>query len=225
MMAGTLSFEDQFQIPAEAFTFERFRDWVHSADFPDRGKISFLAGEIAVDMSPEDIQRHNRPKTDLIRDRGLWVSRHDLGHLLCDGALLVNEAIGLNHEPDLVFCGWESLLAGRVRYVERIAGSGRQVEVVGSPDLVVEIVSIGSVRKDTQLLPDLYYRAGIEEYWLIDARRAAIDFQLLVRGAEGFVNAPLDEEGYLRSDALKGRFKLTRALDRTGGFQYTLLAK
>lgn len=43
------------------------------------------------------------------------------------------------NEPDMMFCSWNRLLSGQIRYAERIEGSGRLVEVIGAPDLVVEI--------------------------------------------------------------------------------------
>lgn len=97
------------------------------------------------------------------------------------------------------------------------------MEVVGSPDLVVEIVSRHSVRKDTLLLRERYFLAGIEEYWLIDARGEEIDFQLLVRGEEAFFPAPPDADGYCRSKVFEARFRLTRDRNPVGGYRYTLL--
>ena len=145
--------------------------------------------------------------------------------MLADGALLVNENASLSTEPDLMFCSWESLESGRVRYVEAVEGSERYVEVVGSPDLVVEIVSRSSVYKDTQALPPLYFAAGVSEYWLIDARGAEIDFRLKVRGDAGWNDTESDSEGYYQSNVLGGRFRLGRELNRVGGFRYELFSK
>jgi Uma2 family endonuclease len=61
-----------------------------------------------------------------------------------------------------------------------VQGGGDYIEILGSPDLVVEIVSDSSVRKDTTLLRDAYWKAGVREYWLFDARGAEIRFDILV---------------------------------------------
>lgn len=45
-------------------------------------------------------------------------------------------------------------------------------EIEGAADLVVECVSDSSVTKDSRVLLDLYHRARVREYWLIDARPA-----------------------------------------------------
>src|SRR5256885_8764701 len=45
------------------------------------------------------------------------------------------------------------------------------LELEGTPDMVLEVVSESSVQKDTKRLRQLYWQAGIREYWLVDARR------------------------------------------------------
>ena len=59
-------------------------------------------------------------------------------------------------EPDLLV-----VLAERDSYL-----SARKVE--GPPDLVVEILSPSSERRDRELKLRLYERAGVGEYWIVD---------------------------------------------------------
>ncbi len=40
--------------------------------------------------------------------------------------------------------------------------------IVGAPDLLVEIVSPSNRRHDTVLKLELYRRAGVGEYWIVD---------------------------------------------------------
>lgn len=211
------------RIPADVFTFERFRRWAHSDDFPERGKVSFLGGEVNFDLSPENIETHNKVKTAIVAGLGAALAEQPAGDLLSDGALLTNKRAGLAVEPDVMFCGWESLRAGRVKYVPQAAGSQQLVEVSGTPDLVVEIVSPSSVRKDTRQLLELYFAAGIPEYWLIDARREAISFQLLVRNKSKFTALRPDKQGFRKSPDFDRRFQLTRQVNPVGGYSYALL--
>jgi Uma2 family endonuclease len=51
------------------------------------------------------------------------------------------------------------------------------------PDLVVEILSPSTARRDRGPKRDIYERNGVREYWLVDARRREIT--VLVRGPEG----------------------------------------
>ena len=44
----------------------------------------------------------------------------------------------------------------------------------GAPALVVEILSPSTRRRDRQLKRDLYARAGVREYWMVDPKAATI---------------------------------------------------
>jgi Uma2 family endonuclease len=122
-----------------------------------------------------------------------------------------------------MFCSWSTLESKRVTVSESVPGTDRYPEVVGAPDLVLEIVSKSSIRKDTQVLKERYFAAGINEYWLVDARRAAIDFQILKRGQQNFEPVTADRRGFRASTVLPWKFKLTRERDRIGQWRYTLL--
>jgi Uma2 family endonuclease len=222
MSTAYVSFEERVRVPSDAFDLQGFRRWVHSDDFPERGKISFIDGEVVVDMSPEEIDSHSSLKSDLHAQLWVFVRQNGLGRVYPDRTLLINESAGLSAEPDMMFCGNSSLESKSVYKREFVAGSGRYVELVGSPDLVVEIISRYSVRKDTELLREKYFTAGIAEYWLIDARGENIEFKLLTRGGDGFVETAQDDEGYRRSDALGASFLLTRQWNEISGFDYTL---
>jgi Uma2 family endonuclease len=152
------------------------------------------------------------------------VRQQDLGEVLPDGAMLVHEAAGLATEPDLMFCSWEGLRSGRVRYAAR-GRAGDLVEVVGAPDLVVEVVSRHSVAKDTRRLRKLYHQAGIPEYWLIDVRCRAVAFRLLVHGRRGYAEAKPDADGYARSPVLGRGLRLARGRNPVGGWRYDLLLR
>ena len=176
MAAGAVVIGDRVRVPSDVFTLDRYRAWAHSEDFPESGRISFLNGEVDVDMSPEEIETHNKVKTALTADITVYSRKRHLGEVFSDGTFLVNDEVGLATEPDLIFCTWQNLKSGTTSLREWVEGSERFVELAGAPDLVVEVVSQSSVRKDTKVLRDLYFQAGVLEYWLIDARSAEIDF-------------------------------------------------
>jgi Uma2 family endonuclease len=226
MTASTLTITDpSLTIPADVFGLDGFLRWVHSADFPAGRRASFLAGEVTIEMSPEEIVTHNAVKRDLSADLTMWNRRHRLGQVMVDRALLVHEPTGLSTEPDLMFCRSETLRSGRAQLAEKVEGSGRFVEVRGSPDLVVEIVSDSSVRQDTVVLPELYFVAGVKEYWLIDARRPRLSFRVFARGRKRFAAVKPNAEGYCSSQVLQGAFRLVRKKDPGTGVEYRLLAK
>ena len=78
---------------------------------------------------------------------------------------------------------------------------------------MVEIVSDSSVRKDLVALRERYARAGIPEYWIIDARAETIHFEILALEDGAYVaRVP---SGAPQSSPLLGRaFALTRTKNR-----------
>ena len=79
----------------------------------------------------------------------------------------------------------------------------------------------GSVRKDTVTLLNAYFRAGVLEYWLVDARGDEIQFTVFRRDDEEFI--PVESQaGWLASGVFGRAFRLERSLDRVGAFDYTL---
>ncbi len=97
------------------------------------------------------------------------------------------------------------------------------IEILGPPDLVVEIVSDSSVTKDTVDLYRLYFDAGVREFWLIDARDEEISFRLLTRGSSEWQDVPADSDGFRTSDVLGQRYRLTRTAGRRGEWRYDLV--
>ncbi len=213
------------RVPATAFELQGFRDWVLADDFPEKLKASFLGGRIEVRMSPEELHTHTRLKGDVFADLHAWVRQRKIGELFVDGALLTEAGADLSTEPDVMFSQWESIRSGRVRYVEKVRGSGRFVEVSGAPDLVVEVTSRSSVRKDNVELAKRYFKAGVREYWTIDARGKTIDFRIFVRGPRKFKRVAADADGYARSDVLGGSFLVTRERNEVGHWEYRLLGR
>jgi Uma2 family endonuclease len=212
----------RLRIPGSALTLDGFLRWAHSPRFPERGKVSFVNGEVHLEMSLEEVRTHNSVKRDLIVDLTPEARRRDLGQVFVDGVLLVNEAAELATEPDLMLCLWPTLESEKVKLVERDLGTGRLVELHGSPDLVVEIVSRSSVKKDTVELRASYHRAGVAEYWIVDARKAAFQFRVLHWQPDGYREATATASGRRPSLVLQAEVELTRRPDRIGGWQYAL---
>src|SRR5207248_1954776 len=55
----------EINVPPAAQSLEGFRAWAVSDDFPERGRIAFLDGEVFVDMSPEEIHDHGQVKLEI----------------------------------------------------------------------------------------------------------------------------------------------------------------
>jgi Uma2 family endonuclease len=212
------------RVPVSACTLAGFRVWSNSDTFPESGRISFLGDEIFIDMTHERLESHVKVKFEVTRVPGNLVVEHDLGTFYADGTRIVNEAAELSNEPDAAFVSWASREAGLVRPVPSTTGDGDFTELEGTPDWVLEIVSPSSVGKDTERLRERYHRAGIPEYWLIDARGEEIDFQILEWRATGYV-AARRRGGWQKSRVFGRSFRLVRQRDRVDEWQYRLEVK
>jgi Uma2 family endonuclease len=220
-MTLSLPGEDrEIAVPSSALDHAGFRAWVTSPAFPDGLRATFVDREVLLDMSPEALDTHNQVKRALTRAIDNIVIGEDLGDLYVDGMLITNRAAGLSTEPDLAFATWETLEQGRLRRVPR-PKKPDCLELEGAPDLVVAIVSDSSVRKDTVLLRDAYAKAGVREYWIIDARGATLSFEILALTARGAYPQPRPKRSQM-SAVLGRRFSLRRKRSRSGGWAYDL---
>ena len=222
----TLDIEEQIEIPMNIRSLADFRRWATSDASPDRGRIDYISGRIAVDLSPEDLYTHGILKTELVG--ALWrrTKEEDLGELYTGSTRVSSPNADLSAEPDIVFVSGQSLDGGRVRPVPRAgAPPDRYVEMEGAPDLIVEIVSDASVRKDTERLPAAYYEAGVAEFWLVDARGEELLFRIHRRGPSAYRPAEADAEGYQFSAVLDRWYRLERTRDVRGRIAFDLREK
>jgi hypothetical protein len=157
-------YDDSVDIPNGISDLAGFRRWAHSDEFPETGRICFLDGRVWLDMSKEQVVTHNQLKQEFNLVIGGLVKAQRLGRFFPDGLLLTNDRAQLACQPDGTFVSRQSLESGRVRLVE--GEKEGYLELEGTPDMVLEVVSASSVEKDKETLPDFYWRAGIPEYWL-----------------------------------------------------------
>jgi Uma2 family endonuclease len=216
----TMIVDDQVvRIPDWVEDLGSFRRWARSADFPETGRVCYLHGDVWVDMSKEQFFTHNQVKAEYTFILTGLVKAGRLGRFVPDGMLMTNVAADLSCQPDGLFVSRASLESGRVRLVE--GATEGYIELEGTPDMVLEVVSASSVAKDTTTLRELYWQAGIPEYWLVDARGARLEFAVLRRTARGYSPARR-QGGWLRSAVFARSFRLTRQADELGNPEYTL---
>ncbi len=211
--------EEEVRIPGNVANVEAFRRWAVSDDFPERGRFAFLRDAVWVDLSMEQLFTHNRVKTRITSILDDLATAHDVGYFFSDRALLTHPEVGLSTEPDGLFVAYDTIQKGRVQIVEGRAGG--HVELLGSPDMVLEVVSARSERKDTETLRQLYWEAAVPEYWLVDARGAEPRFDLLVRKPRGYA-AARKQGGWARSPVFARSFQLKRQTDPLGHPQFSL---
>jgi Uma2 family endonuclease len=206
-------------VPQEVADLDSFHDWMRSGDFPESGRIDFLASEIWIDMSEEQLFSHVRVKGEFCRVLSNVEREQRQGFYLVDGARVSHPEADLSAVPDGVFILNDSVQTLKVQIVAGVGGGFVRIE--GGPDIVLEVVSDSSVQKDTVRLRNLYWKAGVREYWLVDARREAPTFEILRRGEKGFV-ATRKRDGWLMSAVLGTSFRLTQHTDPLGHPAFTL---
>jgi Uma2 family endonuclease len=209
---------EQVSVPGWVKDLASFRRWAHSDEFPETGRICYFDGEVWVDMSKEQIFTHVLVKTEIATVLSGFVKAARLGLFLGDGALLSNVDADIAVVPDALFAS-TAALQDRVRLIE--GKDEGYVELEGSPDMVLEVVSRGSVQKDTRTLREDYWQAGVREYWLIDARPDPLTFDILRYTPRGYRATP-KKDGWLRSAVFGKSFRLLRELNALGHPQFTL---
>ncbi len=156
---STIQFEtESVRIPLWVTDLSSFRRWAESEESPDKATVCYLSGEVWVEMSKEQVYSHNQVKTEFARVLAGLVKQRRLGRYFGDGLFLTNIEADLCSKPDGTFVSREAFAVQRVRLIE---GSPEGfVEIEGTPDMVLEVVSGSSVSKDTEWLRDLYWKAA-----------------------------------------------------------------
>jgi Uma2 family endonuclease len=211
----------KIRIPATVNDLASFLEWIDSADLPEKLPVRFLAGEVRVDLM-EELYSHSRVKSALGITLGGLIENGDLGMYVPDGMLLVNTDADFATGPDAMFLSNATIKDGRVRFTAGKKRGATATRVVGTPDLVVDVVSPSSEDVDTAWLMSAYHNAGIPEYWLIDARdEEAVTFHIYRRGKKEYA-VVRKANGWVKSAVLGKSFRLTRKAGKTGDPRFTL---
>jgi Uma2 family endonuclease len=157
------------QVPATQTEFEA---WCGTLDGSQPGRFEFLYGCVVAE--PPASWPHGKVDGAMARRLGIHVEDGGLGLVFGSSqgfALPSGDTVA----PDTSVILHETWEAAPPPAPERF------LTVV--PDLVVEILSRSTARRDRRVKRDIYERNGVREYWLVDTRRHAIT--VLVRGPDG----------------------------------------
>ena len=177
-----MSAERRTNTPANRMTYEEFMDWA------DEDTLAEWVDGTVVMTSPASL-RHQEVVTFLQHVLGRYVALHQLGKVILAPFVQHLPTVPSGREPDVIFVATDHL--------DRLLATSLE----GPADLVVEVVSPDSTKRDRKEKYREYARGGVPEYWLVDlvARRARF-FQLDTDGAHQPV-AP-DAEGIYHSRAV-----------------------
>ncbi len=166
-------------------TYEEFLDAVD-----EDSRAEWVDGVIEFMSSPVSLP-HQRIITFLTEILSVYVRIHALGEVTTAPFQMKLPRSG--REPDIIFVAQDHL------------GRFEQNFLQGPADLVVEVVSPESVRRDRQTKFAEYQEGGVPEYWLIDPRarrKRAIFYQLDDAGR--YQVASPDSAGVYHSRAVPG---------------------
>ena len=74
--------------------------------------------------------------------------------------------------------------------------------IVAAPDLVIEILSPGTRRRDLTVKREIYARFRVREYWIVDPNARSV--RVLAPTGDRYVEIPVGADGTIRSVVLPG---------------------
>jgi len=219
IVAGT----GQVDIPAWVVDFASFRRWLLTEEFPEQGKVCFINGKVWVDLSMEAFFSHNQVRTEICRVLATLMKQTKFGSFVSEGMRYSHTEAELSTEPDGMVISHEAMRNGSVQLVG--GPKGDNTEVIGSPEIVIEIVSKSSEVKDVEWAMSSYFDAGIVEYWVIDARdEDDLQFDIFKRGKKEFA-ATRKQSGWVKSAVLGKAFRLVQSDDENAKPDFKLEVK
>ena len=169
---------------------QQTRRWTYEdyCKLDDDQRHEIIDGNLLMAASPDTW--HQTWVGNLFEILNTHVKKHDLGRVLLSPLDVVLDPEN-TVEPDLIFVS-----ATRADIIQRRA-------IFGAPDLLVEIISPSSVRRDRYDKMDLYARFGVKEYWIGDPANKSLE--ILTLGEKGYtLNCSAEEKGKLKSPLLAG---------------------
>lgn len=123
-------------------------------------------------MAPSANVWHNNVVVKLALIIGIHAVTNKLGFVFTD-SLDVHFPDSNLFKPDFMFISAEN---------SKIVIDNKHKTLHGVPDMVAEIFSRSTMKRDVGIKKDVYERNGVKEYWIIDPWRESIDVYLLRDG-------------------------------------------
>lgn len=165
-----------FPDTSRKWTFEDVKDWGEDV------YCEILEGELF--MSPTPTFYHQEVSLNLAILLKNFIKSNDLGRI-CTAPQDVRLSPTNLLQPDILFISKSNSKA-------EILGS-----VIGPPDLVVEVISPSSIRRDYHQKMKIYSKFGISEYWIVDPANRVVEVFVLTDENEYelfFFNDDLESE-------------------------------
>jgi Uma2 family endonuclease len=156
----------------------------------DERRYELYRGELVPMQPPSPGYSHQRESRKLLVLLDQFVEKQKLGEVL--GAPL-----------DVIFDDENTAQPDILFVAKANAGIIQERGIFGAPDLVVEILSPGSVRRDRYEKQALYAEFGVKEYWIVDRANKSLEV-LTLDGGQYRIHATAGETGHVTSKVLRG---------------------
>ena len=144
----------------------RYEDYLQ---LPNDGKrYEIIEGVLYVANAPSFQHQHTVHQLD--RQIGNFVSEHTLGYVIPAPFEVHLSSISRPVQPDITFIRTERISAHSLQIFE------------GAPDLIVEVLSPESIRRDRVIKFTAYEAAGVTEYWIANPNARTVEVYILAQG-------------------------------------------
>ncbi len=126
----------------------------------DEKRYEIIEGDLL--MAPAPFFAHQDINSELISRLRAYANNHQLGKVVTAPLDVILSAENIV-QPDIVFIGKDNL-----KIIE-------QHGLVGAPDMVIEIISPTSIKRDRHDKFALYEKFGVKEYWLVDPANRSVE--------------------------------------------------
>lgn len=142
-------------------TLPRRMTYKEYRNLPGDDRYELVEGELL--LTPAPSRRHQRILAKLHLRLGTFVESQGLAPLLFAPLDVVLD----DHtvlQPDLLYVSRE-----------RSANTESNAGIHGAPDLVVEVISPSTAKRDLEVKRKLYGQFGVREYWIVDPDERSIE--------------------------------------------------
>lgn len=151
----------------------------------DDGKRYELVDGVLELMSPSPTPSHQMVSSEILRK---LLNSCEENYMIFYAPIDLILSDTMVRQPDLV-------LVHRDRFSKIVKKRG----IVGTPDLVIEILSPSSVKRDKESKLETYERFSIPEYWIVDPNNRCIE-QYLLSGEQYTLPTVYEEDDRIQSD-------------------------
>jgi len=157
---------------------------------PDDGKrYEIIKGILFVTNAPN--MDHQYTVTEIVAELRNFVKVQKLGRVFVAPCEVHLSAESKPVQPDIFFIPQARLPQRRAPFF------------AGAPDLIVEVISPGSIRLDRVVKFTEYEQTGVAEYWIVDPLAQIVEVYVLSRGEYGLLGTFKDED-MVQSQVLAG---------------------